>query len=223
MLLTKEVKIKVSGHSRYYESLGYNVEKHFINGDLNRIAVPRNFILTVNVKDLRSTCTEKVYYKCDKCEKIIKTSFLSYKRKNFSKGDCCNKCSKKVYNSGKDNPLYGVRLEQNCGENNINWNPNLTNDDRLIQRKTQENITWRNLVFNRDNYNCTICKTRESGIQAHHLNGYTNFPEERFDINNGVTLCKGCHRSYHKAFGYKNSTKEKFQIYLNEIKSVLFN
>ena len=223
MLLTTEVKINVSGKSKYYEDLGYHIEKHFINGDQNRIGVPRNFILTVDVKDLRNTCTEKILFKCDECTKEFTTSFISYKRKNFSKGDFCNSCSKKMYNSGKDNPLYGIKLERICGEKNHNWNPNLTTEERLINRALPENITWRNLVLNRDNYNCTVCKERGSGIEAHHLNSYTNFKEERFNINNGVTLCKECHKSYHKAFGYKNSTKEKFETYLNEIKCVLFN
>ena len=46
---------------------------------------------------------------------------------------------------------------------------------------------------------------------------------EEVNINNGITLCKDCHKSYHKTKGYKNATKEKYEEYINEISCVSFN
>ena len=43
---------------------------------------------------------------------------------------------------------------------------------------------------NRDNWKCKInnsdCKGR---LEVHHILGFTKFPELRYDINNGITLC----------------------------------
>lgn len=53
---------------------------------------------------------------------------------------------------------------------------------------------WRKKVWLRDNFKCKIanpdCKGR---IEAHHILGYTEYPELRFDINNGITLCHHHH------------------------------
>ena len=107
------------------------------------------------------------------------------------------------------------------GKNNPNYNSNLTDEERVKNRDLIENINWRNLIFKRDNYKCKICENKK--IEAHHLNSYTNYPQERFNINNGITLCKDCHKSYHKTKGYKNATKEKYEEYINEVSCVSFN
>ena len=75
----------------------------------------------------------------------------------------------------------------------------------MMWRKTKEYRLWRALVIRRDKC-CVICfssKTRE----AHHLNHASFYPEERFIVENGVTLCKECHSQFHT--NYHKSTKEK--------------
>jgi len=33
----------------------------------------------------------------------------------------------------------------------------------------------------------------KGGIQAHHIYGWTEFPKQRFNVNNGITLCLAHH------------------------------
>ena len=59
---------------------------------------------------------------------------------------------------------------------------------------------WRKLVFQRDNYTCALCGIqggqKGKGIVAHHIKKWSQFPDLRFHIDNGITLCRTpCHDS----------------------------
>lgn len=72
-LITKEVEIKVGGHSSYYENLGYDVPKHKVKISKehpNGYAFTLNEKFTVKVKDLLKGSNIKVEVSCDCCGKI---------------------------------------------------------------------------------------------------------------------------------------------------------
>lgn len=54
--------------------------------------------------------------------------------------------------------------------------------------------TWRKNVYKRDKYQCRWpncnCKRK---LNAHHIRRWADFPHLRFDLNNGITLCKTHH------------------------------
>ena len=59
---------------------------------------------------------------------------------------------------------------------------------------------WRKKVFKRDKFTCQGCKIKNHRglgksikLEAHHIKSWKDFPELRFDINNGLTLCVSCH------------------------------
>ena len=72
-------------------------------------------------------------------------------------------------------------------------------------RNSREYRKWRIQVIRRDK-RCIICGSLKNR-QAHHLNHATYYPAERFDVENGVTLCKSCHMQFHNNF--KKSTRQK--------------
>jgi predicted restriction endonuclease len=53
---------------------------------------------------------------------------------------------------------------------------------------------WRKKVYTRDKYKCRwpncILKRK---LNAHHIKTWADFPGLRFDVNNGITLCKYHH------------------------------
>ena len=67
---------------------------------------------------------------------------------------------------------------------------------------------WRAKVIRRDG-GCVICGSKKRRA-AHHMNCWSYFPESRYDMENGVTLCGFHHMLFHTS--YKNSYREKCTI-----------
>jgi len=75
------------------------------------------------------------------------------------------------------------------GEKNHNWNGGVNMRDKhsLFNPEYRE---WRMKIFTRDNFKCKIeNKDCVEKIQAHHILNWKDYPELRYDTNNGITLC----------------------------------
>ena len=66
---------------------------------------------------------------------------------------------------------------------------------------------WRKAVKERDNYTCQSCNSKED-LHSHHIKKFVDYPELRYDINNGLTLCGNCHRKT-DTWGVKKSVLQK--------------
>jgi len=93
-------------------------------------------------------------------------------------------------------------------ERHWNWKGGITPINIKI-RNSFKCKEWKNKVFVRNDWTCQKCKRRGVELQAHHILIFSQFPKLKFDINNGITLCKNCHGRFHKLYGRKiNKTKE---------------
>ena len=94
-------------------------------------------------------------------------------------------------------------------ENNHQWDGGKTEINRRI-RNTVEYKLWRTAVFERDNYTCIWCgiKGNQTGgyLHADHIKPFALYPELRFAIDNGRTLCKHCHQTT-ETYGRRNYKK----------------
>lgn len=125
------------------------------------------------------------------CPKCGEHAFMSLS--NFQKGYNCSNCKR-------------LRFK---GENNPHYNPLLSDYDRQELGRYEEGYkAFRRSVFARDKQ-CVICGASKNKI-VHHLDGYSENPEKRTDINNAVTLCEECHKKFHSKHGYGGNTKEQF-------------
>lgn len=131
---------------------------------------------------------------CGKCGKYRKTTFAAYL--NHKDGRCC-------------------AFKHLTGENSPHYK-DIPEEERLRQRNYPEYREWVVKVYERDNYTCRKCGERGGTLNAHHLNGYADYPELRLSIENGATLCKSCHTKFHRKYGLKKFTENDFQTFIEE-------
>jgi len=80
-------------------------------------------------------------------------------------------------------------------------------------RSDSNHTEWARKVKVRSGHACQMCGVRDVYLESHHLNSYDIHIDERYDINNGITLCKHHHDSFHSAYGNGNNTKFQFAEY----------
>jgi len=85
---------------------------------------------------------------------------------------------------------YGVAR----GKKNPNWKGGIQ-DNWSELKNSLEYKKWRNDVFSRDNYTCRMCGDNKGhNLHAHHIYPRRDYPEKKLFVNNGITLCKECHK-----------------------------
>lgn len=131
--------------------------------------------------------------KCLWCSRILN------KQKPKEQGKFCNQ---KCYSLWRNENLRGSNApnykDGKCGE-------------RLLVRASLQYRKWRKAIFQRDNFSCQKCGDVTGGnLEADHIKSFALFPELRFDITNGRTLCKKCHKLTDN-YGYtkENSKRNK--------------
>lgn len=94
------------------------------------------------------------------------------------------------------------------GKNHPRWNEKLTAEERITNRKYPEYLKWRDDVYKRDSYTCQCCGDSKGGnLVAHHVYNYSEYPEIRTEVDNGITLCSDCHKSFHDSYGYTKNNE----------------
>ncbi len=80
------------------------------------------------------------------------------------------------------------------GKNAYQWQGGKT---RILKRlrNSLEYRLWRDAVYKRDDYTCVWCGKRGMTLNADHIKPFAYYPELRFAIDNGRTLCLDCHKT----------------------------
>ena len=81
------------------------------------------------------------------------------------------------------------------GEQNWKWNP----DPNKKRHRGNKHYKWQDSVLSRDSATCQHCGVSGVEMHAHHIKPYKEYPELRYEISNGITLCYKCHWAVHAA------------------------
>lgn len=68
-----------------------------------------------------------------------------------------------------------------------------------------------------NNFACFITGEKNKNLlTCHHLNSWDSYPDQRYDISNGITITKEIHHAFHKEYGAGKNTREQFERFLQE-------
>jgi hypothetical protein len=77
---------------------------------------------------------------------------------------------------------------------------------RLLAKSQDAYKQWRFSVFSRDKFLCIHCGSKKQ-LEADHIKEWCNYPELRYEITNGRTLCHSCHKKTDN-YGHKAIKKK---------------
>ncbi len=151
--------------------------------------------------------------KCKHCRKkfFIAKSYIELGKGKYCSLKCYNKirinrkiinclhCGKEfIVSNYKININEGKYCSRGCASSDLtgelapNYIDGRTPINKII-RKSRKYGSWRKEVLNRDNNECQICGVVGGRLNVNHIKKFSDYPLIRFDINNGITLCKKCH------------------------------
>lgn len=88
----------------------------------------------------------------------------------------------------KDTSKYGSMR----GEKHYNWKGGISKNIHSISEPRYRK--WRTKVFQRDSWTCQTCGLRGVYLEAHHIKSWAKYPNLRYELENGVALCRECHK-----------------------------
>lgn len=146
--------------------------------------------------------------------KVISKKFLGV----ASKLDliCKNNHNVKVsYRSLKGNN-FGCRVcfkERNRGENHHGYKHGMSDEDRRNRNLSRiYHNEWKKSLLKLYNFKCDICGSSNK-MAAHHKNGYNWDIDNRYNVENGVILCKDHHDGFHLKYGKGWNTEDQYKEY----------
>jgi hypothetical protein len=104
-----------------------------------------------------------------------------------------------TFTEALDARLKGLRRGESL---QITFRVDVVGEDGLVREGvTDERLLapaqrWGRDVLERDGHRCRECGATE-GLQAHHVLAWAEHPQSRYDLDNGLTLCRLCHAGKH--------------------------
>lgn len=106
------------------------------------------------------------------------------------------------HNKGKPHPVHTPEWrarvsESMTGEKHWNWQGGKT-AEHIRERHDPKHKEWSLSVLRKDRWTCQQCGYKGRNLVAHHVIPFSESREKRYDVSNGICLCRSCHCEIHK-------------------------
>ena len=105
----------------------------------------------------------------------------------------CIECDKKVWRRSERCKECFSKWKFQIKENHPRWKGGITSENRRFRSKIEWK-KWREAVFARDNFICKECGMKNCFLEPHHIIPIRSDKNNVYNINNGITLCRPCHK-----------------------------
>lgn len=161
--------------------------------------------------------TELIFCACGCGQKLPRYDYRGREHKYINghkSREVRKEMAKKTSLAMKGNPKMLAHIkdlaEKHIGKNHWNWKGGIA--WKQCERQTPKYKEWAMAVYRKDHFTCQDCNThcKTGDIVAHHKKSWEHYPELRYDVDNGITLCRSCHKIRHKEIGlaYRFKTKD---------------
>ena len=154
---------------------------------------------------------EKTHFRqCPSCDKQVGHISARARRIAVNRNNICNSCARERCSPetrAKIGAAHKGKIVSTKARANIVASKKIITDAYTEMYGEKSSLSsghgkikkWSKAVKERDNYTCLRCSKKATGynINAHHVIPKEYYLESAFDIDNGVTLCAPCHRSFH--------------------------
>ncbi len=145
---------------------------------------------------------------CKVCNKRFYVQKCAIGRAKF----CSKKCKAKWYGEQR----RGKKVLKTSGKNHWNWKGGITPERTKIYF-SKKYTEWVKSIYEWDNYTCQKCEDNSgNNLKPHHIESFADYPELRFEVNNGITFCKNCHTYFHSKYGTHHNNRKQLEEFLNE-------
>ena len=150
------------------------------------------------------------------CSYKCRASVLPPPRRGFIVPKACVGCHKDFYRKGARARRQARFCSQSCstkGAQHWNWQGGITPQLHALRNSPEYN-EWRKSVYRRDYWTCQKCRQKQKHPIAHHILSFKNYPDLRYSVPNGITLCRACHKITHSEIGMKTRFPyQQFQMH----------
>jgi 5-methylcytosine-specific restriction endonuclease McrA len=143
--------------------------------------------------------------KCHKCacaDVNVRERQSAIMKVNMNRPETKEKCSisqKKIQKDIQNRDYIRIRKSITRGGDGDLRRIDAQRKERKANYRYSEEYKWSSTVKERDGYQCQHCgQTERSLLHAHHIKQRAAYPELRYDLNNGLTLCQTCHIKEHR-------------------------
>ena len=143
----------------------------------------------------RVFCSDKCYFNApskEKLEELYLNRFLSMK--SISKELNLSFLTVWKYIHKYEIPVRTEMHNSFLGGKPFNYVNGSAQGRRNSIKDRKKDTDWRKMVFERDNYTCQGCGDVGCKLEADHIKRFAEYPNLRYELSNGQSLCIPCHR-----------------------------